>query len=1250
MDNTKQPFHEAVAEKLIAQLRAGTAPWQKPWNAEAGLPFNPITGNRYRGINALQLVSQGREDPRWLTYKQASSLDAQVRRGEKGTPIQYWKFTEEQTVVDGGGRPVLDARGQPVKETVKLERPRVFVATVFNAAQIDGLPPPQSRERAWDPVERAERILEQSGAVFQHGEHDRAFYRPSTDTIHRPPRNQFPTAGAFYATALHELGHWTGHDSRLARDLAHPFGSEGYAREELRAEIASMILGAELGIGHDTKQHVAYVDAWIKVLQDDPLEIFRAAADAEKIHDYVLGLEQRLVQDQAAHQHQVAEHHAAAFFDNDNRLRAWDSGQPLPDDWQGVIKHRGAYWYIGREQGERSYTVLGATRYSDAQAEAERISVLAADIGLLLNETSFAHADSQPVRLEEAMRSRGLGTVGSVSGSDPRRFYQHAEDRLSPLFDLRPGSWGMDNASLARNEMAQAFAKHAAKLVGTLRQTTETDMTAPDQPVAQVDPDRAVIWTLGHLERNTLAPALDKATLGQLNRVKQVLQALLPLEPTNPFWQRQHLPDDRDGWDWKITQASELVASRQADAHVAGARLELEMGRAFGRAREGDADIFEQEAGRALGLRLPAEWNGQVLVEPAGENWDVVIRLRDQDALTVAQRPIRADAELLAERLALIDAHSTFDEHEKAIKFARVHEQRVRRDPDSSDDDIATAKQIRINAELAATLDDADLQRRIEYAQQDRAQQAAAEAARAAERVLIAVPFRQKEEAKALGAKWDRQQQSWYVPAGVDPAPFAKWIGQGAAVEAAAGQDSATARGADRIYLAVPYHERGAAKAAGAQWDTAAKSWYAPREADLAALTKWRLKNAPAQQGPAMSPREEFAEFLESFGCVISGDHPIMDGNKHRITVKGEKFSKNSGSGFYVGHLDGHPAGFAKNNKTGLEGNWKAKGYALDPAQKAQLAAEAAAKLQQRETELVQQQERAAARVATELAKLVPAELPTPYLAAKGLAPVAGVLTDRAGKKTYVPAIDVDGKVWTMQYIKEDGTKRFAKDSRKDGCFHVVGGTLDDLAQVPALVAGEGYATAAQLRQSLGFPTVAAFDSGNLIAVARALHTKYPDKPVVIAGDDDRHLELTQGVNPGRSKAEEAAELVGGAVLLPIFAPGENGYPAELEPVTPKLFREHERTGTVLSEQQLAALASMKQFTDFNDLANRSALGEAGVDRQVRAAVERVLSQQGVALEQGREQQAVLAAETAPVPEATRPKKTKRQRNAASVA
>lgn len=154
------------------------------------------------------------------------------------------------------------------------------------------------------------------------------------DSITMPERGQFPSADNYYATALHELGHWTGHPSRLDRDLSNPFGSEGYAKEELRAEISSMILGNELGIGHDPGQHVAYVGSWIKVLQEDPLEIFRAAADAEKIQAFVLAFEQQQVQDHQVDTAQLGQEQAEVLAHIQEAHKNANPGYSALESWQ----------------------------------------------------------------------------------------------------------------------------------------------------------------------------------------------------------------------------------------------------------------------------------------------------------------------------------------------------------------------------------------------------------------------------------------------------------------------------------------------------------------------------------------------------------------------------------------------------------------------------------------------------------------------------------------------------------------------------------------------------------------------------------------------------------------------------------------------------------------------------------------------------------------------------------------------------
>ena len=161
-------------KKLIEQVNQGTAPWQKPWApGESYLPYNPTSGKAYKGVNTLQLLSEERGDPRWLTYKQAMAEGAQVRRGEKGTQVQYWKFEDERTVKGEDGKPTLDAHGAEQKENVRLRQPRVFFATVFNAEQIDGLPPLEKKPITWDAEEAAEARL--SLANLKHDQADGAF-------------------------------------------------------------------------------------------------------------------------------------------------------------------------------------------------------------------------------------------------------------------------------------------------------------------------------------------------------------------------------------------------------------------------------------------------------------------------------------------------------------------------------------------------------------------------------------------------------------------------------------------------------------------------------------------------------------------------------------------------------------------------------------------------------------------------------------------------------------------------------------------------------------------------------------------------------------------------------------------------------------------------------------------------------------------------------------------------------------------
>ncbi|MDY0215046.1 MAG: zincin-like metallopeptidase domain-containing protein [Bacilli bacterium] len=326
----KQSYADTIAEKIIKALEDGTAPWTRPWKGSELMnlmPTNPITNKTYRGMNfvnlSLEQVTNGYTDPRWLTYKQAKGIGAQVRYGEHGTVIQYWKFNEEVERTDEKGNPLLGEDGKPLKATLELESPRVFYSTVFNANQIENMPELKldnrtESEKTFEAIEAAENIIQNSGAYIKHRNGDRAFYDPLHDDITLPLKEQFLTSMDYYSTATHELGHWTGHGSRLNRDLSDSYGTEGYAREELRAEIASYILSSELGLNFDPTNHHAYIKSWVSILSDQPNEIFKAAADASKISQFLQGLNMEAKQDKTISQETTISKTTLEHFDETN--------------------------------------------------------------------------------------------------------------------------------------------------------------------------------------------------------------------------------------------------------------------------------------------------------------------------------------------------------------------------------------------------------------------------------------------------------------------------------------------------------------------------------------------------------------------------------------------------------------------------------------------------------------------------------------------------------------------------------------------------------------------------------------------------------------------------------------------------------------------------------------------------------------------------------------------------------------------
>ncbi len=279
-------LYAAVTGRIVAALERGVAPWVRPWSQDVdSFAMNAGTRRPYRGINALLLAleatGQGYPLNRWLTYHQAVAFGGQVRRGEKGTTVVLWRLRKVSAVAD-----FYPAPEEPDLPEQVIPLLRAF--TVFNLAQVDGVPETlRSLDHPqWEPEARAEELLQMSAATIRHGG-SRAFYRPGDDEIHLPPPRVFADAAQYYATALHELTHWTSHGSRCNRQLGQRFGDAAYAAEELIAEMGAAFLCAHCRIDGEL-HHAEYLASWLDVLRSDKRAIFVAATRAQQAADYVL--------------------------------------------------------------------------------------------------------------------------------------------------------------------------------------------------------------------------------------------------------------------------------------------------------------------------------------------------------------------------------------------------------------------------------------------------------------------------------------------------------------------------------------------------------------------------------------------------------------------------------------------------------------------------------------------------------------------------------------------------------------------------------------------------------------------------------------------------------------------------------------------------------------------------------------------------------------------------------------------------
>lgn len=1164
--NVQEEFANEVAQKFIKAMEEGTSIFHKGWKKGAPMPpMNPTTNNTYSGINFLNLsLEQTRYgDPRWLTFKQAQSLGAQVKKGERGTKILYWKTHNLVDRKDSNGKPVLDSNGEKIKDRVKLEFPRAFYSTVFNASQIDGLEPYIQPEYDLETLDKQiDLMIKNAGADVRHGG-DRAFYSPSTDHIQMPLPQQFETMEAYQSTLVHEHLHWTGHHSRLDRDFSTSKGDESYAREELRAEIGSYMMNVKLGVEYNPERHFGYVNSWVKVLKNDPVEIVRASATAEKMTEYLLSFERgvnhlvdpelvaqktKTVQDQLSQNNENYFSRSSTGEDLNQQIRSKEVYDVLKDKLRSdllidVDSRTGSifvYKTLKRyenDQGKRENVLLNVR----ANEKDIKFNINGNDdfrtIFVNRENAKLDHRSSQTLENEvsELLLDNNLGRIANdfdressiseltkdteinnVKLSDEDQTLVHANEReranylatkviAKEMFGYKATFF---KAGQNSNGSVHFLGSHQQML------STRVEVTAEGFSVSSGLGDRFLE------EKTSDTKAFEELLINHLERDQNIAKE-----------QIKAIYDNASKFIGEKSFLKDLAVNRittHSSYSVIDTLLEREK-----EAKHLGVDITVTQKEGAI-CHLGYEKNGNKLP---------------------FKGLVHADGKLLLDDRANIDRGLIqFAKCESATDILRSHfDGFLGKDRENSliPSEINLLEKISKDQNLKLVVSDfkEDLSLTVDAYQKNGTK----------------LPFSfELEKSNGIFIQADSGQKTSIREEGIHT------LLEGSDME----NDNSVAT--EKIFLNVSYEDRSEAKDMGAWFDYEnTKLWYVPVGTDPEELVKKFGLFSDKEKQITKDPIEQFKDALTSAGLVA--DNIIADGNMHRVGLVGDK--QGSKNGAYALHLDQQiPGGYISNWKTGETINWRAdvvvqemtaeqKEVLRKQQEQAKIEREKATKLMYEKTALISSKLWAEASpvssndycdtkqiITTESLKTVPNEV------SKELYDLGVRIADtpmdfnkitsdpqNKGKDLYIfikdslliPAVNTEGEIKTIQQISK--MKTFARGGEKTGHFYTTDGKPVNDREI---ILTEGYATADAVHQITGKQVVATFDVGNLEAVAKTLREKNPTANIVIASDNDHKEKYVNGKllpNIGVVKANEIAEQIGAVVITPPFEKQDSG-------------------------------------------------------------------------------------------------------------
>ena len=501
---------KAMVDQLLAFIESNPAAWEAGWYKVGGAPRNGKTGKNYNGLNALWLYllaeNKGYTDPRWVTYQQAKDLKASVKAGEKSSNVFYWSWYDKKTKKPFDEETVKDmSKDERQKYLDENVRPVLKYYQVFNASQCNNFPKLDAEQQEMPADERArqnatiESIIANSAAPVYYDGGNRAYYSPEQDSIHLPEIKRFHTMQDYYATALHEIAHSTGHASRLNREMISIFGTSDYAKEELRAELASVFMQLDYDIsveGKHFENHAAYLQSWLKSVRDDQKEFFAAVTDAEKISQYV--------GEHYLHENEVE---AALIAAAENTKERYQLNFRMPYSNELLLSQD-----LEKLGYQRDYSVEEANQRRDTAA-------FEADLPYWTNEIRYIGADGKAIEGVYGRTNNGI----MLEAADITRFTtngltQGEADQIADVvrgFDVE-----VDMQQIQREETLDAEG-----------QTLRRDNTEPVQPAEQAADAERQTLRRDNLDADPVEQAEQVGQAGQVGQVRQAEWYSIDLTP-----------------------------------------------------------------------------------------------------------------------------------------------------------------------------------------------------------------------------------------------------------------------------------------------------------------------------------------------------------------------------------------------------------------------------------------------------------------------------------------------------------------------------------------------------------------------------------------------------------------------------------------------------------------------------------------------------------------------------------------------